>query len=75
MFQEDEEANVISNFNGLLVITRTRGIRVDCTLLHGDMTIVSIDGLISDFSEYTPNSTNMTSSRFLPRKSVKSAFF
>lgn len=42
LFQEYEEVNVIRWFNGLLVTIPTRGIRVDCALLHVDMIIDSI---------------------------------
>jgi len=42
VFQEDEEANLISSFNGLLVTMPIRGIRVDYTFLHVDMMVDSI---------------------------------
>ena len=58
VFQEDEEANVISGFNGFLVTMPTRGIRFDFTLLHVDMMVDSITSheklsLMDGFSRYS----------------------
>jgi len=42
VFKEDEEANVILCFNGLLVTMPTRGIIVNCTLLNIYLMVDSI---------------------------------
>ena len=58
VFQEYEEENMILYFNGLLVTTPTKGIRVDFTLLHIDMMVDSIAShdklsLMDGFSRYS----------------------